>query len=95
LEKETQVKRCKNERCKNEEIKILFFNLKKCINFSMNFLPGLKTLTISFRKKMRSHLRNSGSSERHLLGLVQEEVWYWTHGLRASYLFTFRVDFSE
>ncbi len=38
---------------------------------------------------------NFGSSERHLLGLVQEEVWYWTHGLRASYLFTFRVDFSE
>jgi hypothetical protein len=27
------------------------------------------------KKDMRSHLSISGSSERHLLGLVQEEVW--------------------
>ncbi|PAV10576.1 hypothetical protein ASJ81_13110 [Methanosarcina spelaei] len=38
------------------------------------FCQAGNLLTV-YKKDMRSHLSISGSSERHLLGLVQEEVW--------------------
>jgi hypothetical protein len=59
-------------------------------------LAHAETLNNVFKEeKIAFSPENFGSSERHLLGLVQEEVLYGTHGLRASYLFTFRVDLSE
>lgn len=38
------------------------------------FCQAGNLLTV-YKKDMRSHLSISGSSERHLLGFVQEEVW--------------------
>lgn len=62
--------------------------------FIFIIFTSLKILTLTcLEERLRSHLEKFWKFRTALIDLVQEEVWYWTHGLRAYYLFIFNVVF--